>query len=197
MNKPKHQEEKKFDPTHLAKLNNPDRLKVIPPSYLWDKLNLMSAKTIVEIGAGTAFFSIAIIPYAKPSVIYACDISDKMVNWIKENVSPNYPEIVPIKTEEHSIPLNSGIADLVFMINLHHELEEALLTLKEANRLLKPGATLLIVDWKKKDMKEGPPLNIRCEPDCVKKQLKDAGFTDIELFDDIPTHFVLVARKTP
>lgn len=128
--------EKKFDPRKLEKLNNPERLKDISPQYIWNKLNIEKPDVLVEIGAGTAFFSIVFLKHAKPSKIYACDVSEVMINWVKENVVPKFPEIIPVKTEEHSIPLNDGISDLVFMINLHHELDNPAITLEEAYRIL-------------------------------------------------------------
>jgi len=49
--------EKKFDPQKLQKLNNPQRLIDIPPDFVRGKLNIETAAVLVEIGAGTAFFS--------------------------------------------------------------------------------------------------------------------------------------------
>jgi tRNA A58 N-methylase Trm61 len=48
----------RFDPKKLEKLNNPERLKIVPPQYIWKMLNLKNVRTIVDIGAGTGFFSI-------------------------------------------------------------------------------------------------------------------------------------------
>ena len=155
-------DKKKFDPKKLEKLNNPKRLKDIPPDYVLDKLSMEKANIVVEIGAGTAFFSIAFLQYVNPSKIYACDVSEVMINWIKENVVQNFPNITPVKTEENSIPLDDGIADLVFMINLHHELDNPTLIVKEAYRILKSSGKIFIVDWEKKNMAEGPPARIRC-----------------------------------
>ena len=130
--------DKKFVPKQLEKLNNPERLKDIPVDFVLDKLNSSHKNVFVEIGAGTAFFSVAFLKHAKPSKIYACDISEVMINWIKENIVPRFPNIVPQKTEEHSIPLENEIADLVFMINLHHELDKPTHIIQEAHRLLNP-----------------------------------------------------------
>ena len=188
--------EKKFDPKKLQKLNNPQRLKDIPPDYVWDKLNIEKADVLVEIGAGTAFFSIAFLQHAKPSKIYACDVSEVMINWVKENVVPMFPNITPVKTEEHSIPLDDAIADLVFMINLHHELDNPALTVEEAYRILKPSGNIFLVDWKKKNMVEGPPTQIRCLPEQVKEQLVDSGFKHVNIFSELPKHFLLVGEKT-
>lgn len=188
-------DEKKFNPKKLEKLNNPNRLKDIPPDYVLDKLSMEKASILVEIGAGTAFFSIAFLQYANPSKIYACDVSEVMINWIKENVVQNFPNITPVKTEEHSIPLDDGIADLVFMINLYHELDNPTLIVKEAYRILKPSGNIFIVDWEKKNMAEGPPTQIRCLPEQVKKQLVNSGFINVNIFNGLPKHFLLVGQK--
>ena len=133
---------KKFDHRKLQKLNNPQRLVDIPPEYICDKLAIENPDVLVEIGAGTAFFSIAFLQHLKPSAIYACDLSEVMINWIKKNVSPKYPTIIPLKSEEHVLPLGDKIAELVFMINLHHELDNAASTVKESYRILKPGGEI-------------------------------------------------------
>ena len=189
--------DKKFDPKKLQKLNNPQRLEDIPPGYVWEKLDMDKPGVWVDLGAGTAFFSIAFFREFKPSTIYACDVSEVMIDWVKENVSPIYPDIIPIKTGEHQVPLDDGIADLVITMNLHHELENPSLTLGESNRILKPEGKICIVDWKKIEMPEGPPLEIRYLPEQVKRQLLNAGFNQIDIYDDLPKHFLVVGKKDP
>jgi SAM-dependent methyltransferase len=188
-------DDKKFDPKKLAKLNNPERLKDIPPDYIGGKLALERPEVLVEIGAGTGFFSIALQHHYNPVKIYACDISATMIDWMTSNVSPLHPAILPIKCAERAIPLADGIADLLYMINLQHELDDPAATLAESFRLVKPGGTLLIIDWKKQEMKEGPPEKIRCHPEVVAEQLTQAGFGDIALFDELPKHFMVVGKK--
>lgn len=187
--------DKKFDPKKLRKLNDSKRLIDIPPDYIRRKLNIRKPDRVVEIGAGTGFFSIAFLELFQPSTLYACDLSEVMIDWMTENVSPRYPNIVPVRTEEGSVPLQDEIADLVFMINLHHELEDPSKTVQEAFRLLKRGGEIFIVDWKKEDMAEGPPEEIRCVPKDVKNQLMKSGFSNVSIFDDLPKHFLVIGEK--
>ena len=179
----------------LQKLNDPQRLVDIPAGYICDKLGIKNPKVLVEIGAGTAFFSIAFLQELAPSSIYACDISEVMITWVKENVIPDFSNIIPVKCSENSVPLDDRIADLVFMINLHHELDSPAKTLGEAYRLLKPEGEIFIVDWKKKEMPEGPPREIRYLPEQVKKEMTDAGFDAVSIFSDLPKHFLVVGKK--
>lgn len=187
--------ERKFDPRYLETLNNPQRFKDVPPDYVWSKLNLEKSDVLVEIGAGTAFFSIAFLKKAKASKMYACDMSQIMIDWIKENIVKDYPNIIPIKTKESYLPLDDGIADLVYMINLHHELDDPDLTLKDTYRILKTGGKIFIIDWRKENKMEGPPEKIRYFAEQVKKQLQNSGFKNIDLFNELPMHFFLTAEK--
>ena len=152
-------------------------------------------ESIVEIGAGTAFFSLAFHRQLKASKTYACDISDIMTDWVTENITRKYPNITAVKTSENTVPLDSGIADLVFMIALHHELENPLLILKESYRMLRPGGKVFIIDWKKEEMQQGPPLGIRCLPEEVKDQLTESHFKDVEMFTELSKHFFVIGTK--
>jgi ubiquinone/menaquinone biosynthesis C-methylase UbiE len=186
---------KKFDSQKLQKLNNPQRLIDIPPDYIQGKLNIGDSDVIVEIGAGTAFFSIAFHRQLKASTTYACDISDIMIAWIKKNVTPIHPNIIAIKNRENSVPLDSGFADLVFMIVLHHELDNPPMILDESYRILKPGGKIFIVDWKKEDMNEGPPPKIRYLPEQIKDQLMKSQFNDVCIFNELPKHSLIIGKK--
>ena len=189
--------EKKFDPRKLNKLNNPDRLLDVPPEYIWDKLNLHLEKigTFIDIGAGTGFFSIPFVEYSNGGKIFACDISDIMIDWMTDNICDNYPAINPLKMTEHSVPLDDNIADLVFMINLHHEIDDPEKLLKESSRLLKSGGKIFIVDWEKEDMAVGPPTHIRYLPEKVEEELLNSGFNNIKIYNDLPKHFLVIGEK--
>ena len=187
--------EKKFDPRKLWKLNNPARLADLPPALIWNRLKLEKPEVLVDLGAGTAFFSLAFLKHAPAATIYACDIADIMLDWIKEHVCPQHPEIIPVKMAERTVPLEDERADLVFMINLHHELDDPQAILAESRRILKPKGKVAIIDWKKEEMAEGPPVRIRRVPAEVREELRQAGFTHLERFNELPKHFFLVGEK--
>jgi len=188
-------EERRFNPQLLEKLNNPERLKALAPDFIWERLNISTLQTMIDIGAGTGFYSIPFVNYYKESKLYACDLSDIMINWMEENVCPKYDNIIPVKMEEYSIPLQNNIADLVFMINLHHELKSPEKMLTDCYRLLKTGGKIAIADWKKEEMPDGPPIQIRYQTEEVKKHLLDTGFNNIEIYNELSMHYLIIAEK--
>lgn len=187
--------EKKFDPAKLDRLNNPERLNDLPPDILFSQFRSMKPEIILDIGAGTGFFSVHLAKYFPVSKIYACDISAAMFNWMSENITSEHEQISVHLMEENQIPFVDSTGDLLIMINLHHELNNPDMLLKECHRVLKPGGKILIADWKKEVMPMGPPIEIRCKPEDVEEQLKDARFENISVNMQMVKHFVISGEK--
>lgn len=160
-----------------------------------DKAKIINPNVIIDFGAGTGFFSIQFSNKFKDTKIYACDISTLMLEWIQENVVPEYSNIFPIEIKDSIVPLETDIADFLYMINLHHELNTPRTTLLECFRLLKTGGKIAISDWKKKEMKMGPSYEIRVTEEETKNDLKSAGFKNIEIFTELDNNFLIIAEK--
>jgi ubiquinone/menaquinone biosynthesis C-methylase UbiE len=185
----------KFNPEFLYKLNNPDRLKDLPPDILFSQFKSLKPEIILDIGAGTGFFSVQLAKYFPPAKVFACDISHEMIEWMNENICKDNDQISTYLMTENHIPFDDNIADILLMINLHHELDDPDMMLKECHRVLKSGGYILIADWKKEDMPMGPPTEIRCIPEDVQIQLRNAGFKIINVNKQMEKHFVIIGEK--
>jgi membrane protein DedA with SNARE-associated domain/ubiquinone/menaquinone biosynthesis C-methylase UbiE len=187
---------KKFDPSKLDRLNNPKRLERENPDLIWRTLDLLSPRLLVEIGAGTGFIALQFLRHLPVGSICACDISEPLLGWLAENLPEEARgRVIPMKMSETEVPLAGGIADLVYMVNLHHELEDPPGILGEALRLLRPGGKVAIVDWKKAPTPEGPPLEIRATAEEITAQLIDAGFTRVVAHQLLEHHHLVIGEK--
>ncbi len=189
-------ESRKFDPRSIDLLNDPERFDRENPDAIWKELQLPDPRVLIEIGAGTGFFA---APFArkKPSItVYACDLQSEMVAWMKEHLPSDLRyRLIPFKMEERRVPLPDGIADLVYMINLHHELADRRAIMEEAHRLLKRGGTIAIIDWKKGETPEGPPLSVRVAEEEIIGDIEGAGFRDAMKRPVLPYHNFVTAKK--
>ena len=199
---------KRFDPAKLDKLNDPERLKYLDPDLIWRAAIPNDTKSgqkfdpevLVDIGAGTGLFALIFSKKigGQKGRIYACDISARMIEWMEANLprpSDGGGVVIPLKMEESSVPLPGGVADMVYMIDLHHELDDPAATIREARRLLKGGGRLLIVDWKKEPTPEGPPLEIRVAEETIMLQMREGGFSDLKHHPVLPYHNLLTGEK--
>jgi ubiquinone/menaquinone biosynthesis C-methylase UbiE len=187
---------KKFDPKKLEKLNDPRRLQFQDPAAIWQELGLEAPRVLVDIGAGTGFFARPFSEAMDQGLVYACDTSEEMLIWLKDHLPPHLKDrVVPVLMEESSVPLPDGLADLVYMINLHHELDSPELLLAEARRLLKNGGLVAVIDWKKEETGQGPPMAIRIPVEEVLSQMEAAGFREILTRGDLPYHYFVTGRQ--
>lgn len=189
----------KFDSAKLERLNDPGRFESIPPARLWEALGEPAhARVIIEVGAGTGMFAAAFSELAPHATVYATDIEDSMLEWMRLN-RPQVAEgrIVALRSEESHVPLADGIADVLFMINLHHELAEPDAMYAEACRLLRPRGQLLVVDWAVRETPKGPPMTVRVSTAQLEDHLHRAGFKNVHVDDGILEWHTLATAVCP
>jgi len=186
-----------FDVAKLERLNDPERFDTLMPDVMWRAIGSPCPTTIVEIGAGTGLFSAEFTHYAPGAVIHAVDTEPLMLQWMRDH-RPEVAEgrIVPVLSTEERVPLADGVADVVVMINLHHELAVPDAIYSEAARILKPGGRLLVVDWAARETPRGPALHIRVTATALETFLMRAGFVDVDVTEtELPWHVMATGTK--
>ncbi len=186
----------RFDPAKLPKLNDPARFIDLIPETIWEAFGVADPETVVELGAGTGIFAIEFAEKMTDAKIYAVDGEPVMLEWMHSHLPSTLAGVViPVDADVTDVSLSSGSADLVYSINVHHELEDAPAMLREAMRLLRPGGVLGIVDWRLEDTKPGPPMAHRIGGPAIAQQVENAGFSSVRLLDVLPRHDIVVGRR--
>jgi ubiquinone/menaquinone biosynthesis C-methylase UbiE len=150
-----------FSHIQAAKLDAPERLKWLPPSDVMAALDIHSGMAVVDVGAGTGYFSIPIADWLGASgVLYAVDLQLEMLELLKKKLphgkkKRNLCKIELLQGKADCVPLHDRSADLVLLANIWHELDSPEAVLREARRLLRPGGRLAILDWRAEF--SGPP----------------------------------------
>lgn len=186
----------KFDPSKLEKLNDPARFESLQPDVMWGALGSPQPGIVVDIGAGTGLFAAKWVELAPGATVYAVDTEPTMLEWMRQN----RPEvrtgaIVPVAGSEIHVPLDDGSAELVTMVNLHHELAHPEAMYCEAERLLACGGQLLVVDWAPVESPKGPPVAVRVSAERAERFVRAAGFSDVRSHAGLPYHWVVTATK--
>ncbi|WP_010662198.1 class I SAM-dependent methyltransferase [Marinilabilia salmonicolor] len=189
-------EDKKFNPEHRKKLNDPERLEKLEPGKIWTFIDYKKPERILDIGAGTAFITAALADLMPKALIDAFDIEPVMVEEMRSNL-PEYSRITPHLMADNELPVANEYADVVWMINLFHELRKPHLLLKEIKRVLKPNGKLLIIDWAKREdaCESGPPLEHRVDEATITSLMVDADFSNIKATEEFTDHLGVLGTK--
>ena len=187
----------KFDIAKLERLNDEARFDYLDPETIWAAAGTPSPHAIVEIGAGTGLFACRFAELAPSADVYAVDIEPVMVRWMfQHRPAALSGRLHPILAEETKIPLPTGEADLVVMINVHHELADPRSSYCEALRLLKIDATILVADWLPGDTGgSGPPQAVRASSEQISEILSSVGFYNVTAHEGLSRHSLLTANK--
>ena len=169
-----------MDPARIERLRSPERLAYFDPAKIWRVLNPSQNGTVLDIGAGVGYVT---LPFAKnyPSAkVYGCDILEGMVGLLARDATDlGLANLETILMQPNCVPLPDGIADVIVMAQLHHELDEPEALMAECHRLLNSSGTVAVVDWTDEDNGRSPAKGRRVPEATIRAHLSGAGFKDL------------------
>jgi SAM-dependent methyltransferase len=132
----------------VARLNNPIRRKLLPPTRIIDCLGIREGMKILEVGPGSGFFTFELAKYAGPSGhVYAVDIEPKMITLLGKRIKREKIENITAKAASaYETPLPKNSVDLVFMGGVLGEIPDKQKALSEMQRVLKKGGFLAVME---------------------------------------------------
>lgn len=186
----------KFNPKNKHKLDRDERKEKMPPFETLKKLKLKEGLSMLDVGAGTGYFS---IPASKivgdNNHVYASDISNDMLELIKEKINnKNIKNIKVIKGEEYYTKLDTKV-DYILLSNVFHEVEDKNKFLNNYLSYLNEEGLIAFIEWKKKNTHKGPPKKDRLNDEDINNILHKYNMKIIKTVDINDTHYGLVARK--
>lgn len=169
-----------FDVANAHRLDSPERLVWLPPDEVLRRLPMRRGMTIADIGAGTGFFALPLARAIGEGKLFAVDLQPGMLELLRAKVAdPGAPANIAVvqgRADATSLPVAS--CDMGFLANLWHELPDHAAVLGEMRRILKPDATLAILDWRPDvERPPGPPSEHRIPAEEVRHTLEAQGWS--------------------
>ena len=169
------------------------------PDRIIDLLGDIQDKTVADLGAGTGYFAFRLLSKAKK--VIALDIDEQFIDFMldKKKLLPlNKQERFEIRLATPENPmLGIGEADAVLVVNTYVYIEDRLNYFRNLKRFMSPGAKLLIIEFKMKDLPEGPPPEEKISLSEVEQELKQAGYTQIISDDQTLDYQYIITAINP
>ena len=139
-----HHGHKRFPEKQAFLLDNPIRRFVSPPERLISKIKIDSNDVVVDFGCGPGFFSIPLAKIARRTI--GVDISPRMLEKAAGHAKKEGVTIEFLQSDGTEIRLENGVADLVLLNHVFHEIEDKPTVLDEFHRILKSLGRVAIVE---------------------------------------------------
>lgn len=169
------------------------------------ELNLKGDETLMDAGCGDGHVAIRALDLLPDGVVYALDVYEPSIEDMKKYKSENNVDnLIPVQSDiADKVDVDDDVLDVVLLVNVFHgfnamrKMDEACSELK---RIIKPdGGRIAIMDYKKQDVKHGPPFQIRCSPEDIEEVFAKQGlkltYLNEDIGEDIPegkSHYFVV-----
>jgi len=187
----------RFDPSHLAELDRPDRAEWQSVDAFLKLVEPRTGFVYADIGCGTGYFAIPVAELILPDgKVYGLDVQPEMIEEFRRRVhARELANAIALLSKEQKLPLPNESVDGSWTANAFHEFEAPLALLYEVSRILKPGGRALVIDWKPIETPMGPPLEERVTANRIREALRAAGFSNIREHEVYRYHSVVEGAK--
>jgi len=162
-------------------------------------LDIRRGAEVADIGTGTGLF----VPLFSQAVgaegrVYAVDIADEFVEHVRAKARRlGLANVETVLCTDRSVNLPPGSIDMAFLCDVYHHFEFPNDSLKSIRSALRPGGTLVIIDYERVPGKspEWRLNHIRASKEVFQKEIEAAGFQKIREFDVLKENYFLVFRR--
>ncbi|HEY5997890.1 MAG TPA: methyltransferase domain-containing protein [bacterium] len=164
------------------------------------RIGLREGDRVADLACGVGRYSVEIAKaVGARGVVYAVDLWDEGLETLRRRtVGEGIGNVRPLRGDiTERIPLDDGSVDICLMATVLHDLppERRGRALSEAARILRPGGTLVLVEFKKVDRGPGPPQRVRISEDEAQAMLATPALSADYVGSLGEFTYLLTARK--
>ena len=193
-----HHQSHRFDnPQEWSKaFDDPDRDAWQKPDEVLKALGLKPDMKVVDLGAGTGYFSVRLARAVQNGVVYAVDLEPQMVAHLAERAKKEgLAHLKAVQGSANSANLPEAV-DLVLLVNVFHHIDKRIDYVRMLSKSLKPDGRIAIIETTP-EAPVGPPKAMRMSADKVEKDLRSAGFVRAERLSFLPQQSFQIFKSAP
>jgi ubiquinone/menaquinone biosynthesis C-methylase UbiE len=183
------------DIEHWTKVfDDPGRAAWQKPEEIVRALGLRAGMTVADVGAGTGYFSRFLSAAVGPDgTVFAVDPEPKMVERLRARAeAERTANVVPVLASRDDPRLPAGAVDVILLVDTYHHVDDRVAYFTRLRRALRPAGRIAVVDWQKRELPVGPPLDHKLARDVVVDEMTAAGYALGSEPDFLPYQYFLI-----
>lgn len=174
--------------------DDPGRDEWQKPQEMVRALGLEPGQSVADLGAGTGYFSRYLARAVGHSGrVYAVDTEPKMVKHLARRArKEGTPQVRALLARPDDPALPADGVDLVLIVDTFHHIDDRVRYLEKLARRLKPGGRVAVVDFEKRPLPVGPPLEHKLARESVIQEFEEAGYELREAPELLPYQYFLI-----
>jgi len=179
---------------YMKALEDPKRDEYQKPHEVLTALNIKPGEVIADIGAGTGYFTFRLAHHVgDKGKVYAVDVSPDMIRHInRRSRDTQATNVVAILADNDDPLLPEQSVNRIFICDVWHHVENQTKYLSLMKKMLKPGGEIVMIDFHKKELPFGPPMQMKIAREDLIKQMETNGFRLAKEHTFLPHQYFLV-----
>ena len=180
---------------YIARLDNPARDEWQRPDVVLNALGITRTSVVCDVGAGTGYFALRLAKLA--THVYAVDVEPQLLVLLRDRVaSAGLQNVTPVLGLPHDPLIPASACDLILIVNVFHHVPEKAAYLRRLQDGLRPGGRLALIDFHKRELPVGPPVDHKLSREDCLEQVHAAGLQVATELDSLPyQYFLIVSPK--
>jgi arsenite methyltransferase len=179
---------------YIGALEDPQRDAYQKPHEVVHALSLKPGEVIADIGAGSGYFTFHLARHVgEKGRVYAVDVSSDMILHINRRIRDTQANnVVSVLADPDDPLLPERSVNRFFICNVWHHVENQTKYLSLMKKTLKPGGEVVMIDFQKKELPIGPPMQMKIAREDLIKQMESNGFRLTKEHTFLPYQYFLV-----
>jgi precorrin-6B methylase 2 len=167
------------------------------PAQVLDALQLHPGEVVVDLGAGSGYFTFRMAPLVgKSGEVLAVDVQDEMLQTLTQRAAAlKLTNVQVIKGTDMDPHLPAGAVDLVLMVDVYHELAYPHEVMEKVRESLKSKGRVVFVEYRKEDhsvpIKEVHKMAVQQ----LEKEMNAIGLVRERTVETLPQQHIVIFEK--
>jgi ubiquinone/menaquinone biosynthesis C-methylase UbiE len=179
---------------YIAMLEDPKRDEYQKPHEVLKALDLQPGETIADIGAGSGYFTLRLAAHVgEKGRVFAVDIDPEMIRYLNRRVrDAGVRNVQAILADPDDPLLPDASIDRFVVVDTWHHIEKQGEYLARMKKMLRPGGQVVMIDFHKKELPLGPPMEMKIAREDLVRQMEANGFRLAKEHTFLPYQYFLV-----
>jgi predicted methyltransferase len=167
------------------------------PQLVIDALEIKPGQTVADLGAGSGYYSFRIAPLVgERGTVLAIDVEPRMLRIVSERAKRDGVKNITTVLGTPSDPnLEPNSVDLLFMVDVYHELAFPFEVMTKVREALKPGGRVALIEYRAEDPAVMiKPVHKMSERQII-RELTAAGFRHQKTVRTLPLQHLVLFQK--
>ncbi|MBI5549004.1 MAG: class I SAM-dependent methyltransferase [Deltaproteobacteria bacterium] len=180
---------------YLKKLLSPERDAWQRPERVARELRIRG-KTVAEIGPGPGYFTLPLArAVGRGGRVFAVEVEPRLMSVLRDRlIEHGVGHVTPVLGLPEDPLLPAASCDLVFAVNTFHHFHRLPAYLRKLARALKPGGRIVNIDFHKRELPFGPPVDHKLSREDFLASARRAGLRLATESDLLPYQYFLTLK---